>query len=135
MSEPATFSDEQELTVIDVLVAVRRTQGRCGVPRWSMARDIEDALARWPAKLVTDKLKWLLDNSLLFGCTCGCRGDFEFTQAGIMNLPDEWRIGTTYDDGGGDLIWPDGAHPDALNAMAAADQAAASTARAASADG
>lgn len=67
-----SITDEQALG------AVRVTQGMHGVPTWSTIWDVQEALCAFPAKVVRAKLRALIRKGKLKGCTCGCRGDFEF---------------------------------------------------------
>ena len=48
-------------------------------------RDVTAAMpANTPPKLVLAKMRMLIRRGLVTGCTCGCRGDFELTQKGIL---------------------------------------------------
>lgn len=62
-------------------------------PQWAMLRDLENAFASVPQKVLLAKCSALIARGLLQGCTCGCRGDFELTSAGRRLLtcpsPDE----------------------------------------------
>lgn len=49
--------------------------------RWVMIDELQAAPA-FPAKVVRAKLAALIRRGLITGCTCGCRGDFELTEAG-----------------------------------------------------
>lgn len=134
----------KDMPDLDVLAAVRATQGRYGVARWSMLTDIEGEFAAWPPKLVLAKLRKLMTRGLVDGCDCGCRGDFVLTPAAIDLLPMNVRIGAVFpdsggSDGGGDCVYREH-HVDAAHAMReAADEerqvAAASAARADSTSG
>lgn len=39
-----------------------------------------------PDKLALSKMKALVRKGLVNGCTCGCRGDFEITDAGLAEV-------------------------------------------------
>jgi hypothetical protein len=71
-------SQAKDITDDTMLAAVRATQGLNGVPRWSSLFDIEAIFPDMPAKVVRAKLASLVRRRILDGCTCGCRGDFEF---------------------------------------------------------
>lgn len=44
--------------------------------------DIQQRFPDFPEKVVRAKLHALLRRGLIFGCCCGCRGDFTFTEKG-----------------------------------------------------
>ena len=50
-------------------------------------RDVRIAMPKNLAseKLILAKMRQLIKRGLVYGCTCGCRGDFEITQKG-----EEW---------------------------------------------
>lgn len=50
--------------------------------RWVMRWDLSEVFPAVPAKLMVAKCARLVGRGLLTGCTCGCRGDFELTDAG-----------------------------------------------------
>lgn len=68
-AKAADITDEQLMTAIR---AVRRPSSN-----WSLLGDIQEQLKAHPPKVVLAKLKRMVKNGKLDGCTCGCRGDFE----------------------------------------------------------
>jgi hypothetical protein len=50
-------------------------------------RDVSKAMPRkTPEKLILAKMRTLIRRGLVKGCPCGCRGDFEITEAGELFL-------------------------------------------------
>lgn len=49
-----------------------------GACTWDIEKDFPDV----PKKVVAAKLKILLRRGLIDGCPCGCRGDWNLTEAG-----------------------------------------------------
>lgn len=72
------MTQAKDITDEVALEAVRATQGMHGVPHWSSLWDVQEKLSEFPPKVVTAKLRALIRKGKLNGCTCGCRGDFEF---------------------------------------------------------
>jgi hypothetical protein len=54
--------------------------------QWTMFGPICELMADIPPKVVRAKLAKLIRQGLLDGCTCGCRGDFELTEAGAERI-------------------------------------------------
>lgn len=54
--------------------------------RWALVWDIQPHYPGLPWRVVLAKLRRLIRAGLLTGCTCGCRGDFEPTTAGLAAL-------------------------------------------------
>lgn len=55
-------------------------------PRWALVWDLESF---GPDNLIRAKARKLIHRGLLSGCPCGCRGDFEITEAGRAFLRGE----------------------------------------------
>ena len=53
-----------------------------GNPHWAYTSELQAKLPQFPPKVVLAKLRALNKRGLLDGCTCGCRGDWEMTEAG-----------------------------------------------------
>ena len=49
---------------------------------WVSVWDMEPPYSELPDKLFRAKMAKLIKRGLLDGCTCGCRGDYELTEAG-----------------------------------------------------
>lgn len=48
-------------------------------------KDVRKAMpANTPEKLIIGKMRMLMRRGLVDGCGCGCRGDFEITQKGLL---------------------------------------------------
>lgn len=65
--------DITDATMLDV---VRATRGQHGVPEWATLGDIQAAMPTYPPKVVTTKLASMVRRGVIYGCACGCRGDF-----------------------------------------------------------
>ena len=59
-----------------LLAAIEAVRGKF-VPSSSSRWDIEEALPQFPAKVVRAKLRSAVKRQVIYGCACGCRGDFE----------------------------------------------------------
>lgn len=68
----------KDLPDADIVAAIKATQGLNGVPHWSARSDIDARPPQWPRRVVLAKLASLVKRKIISGCTCGCRGDFEF---------------------------------------------------------
>lgn len=56
-----------------IYALVRQAQyPRIGQNRWA----IRDALPQFPDKVILAKLRQMVTSGRLYGCACGCRGDF-----------------------------------------------------------
>lgn len=66
-----------------VLAKVREMAGPD--EKWVMSWLLAEAFGV-DLKLMLAKCQALIDRELLDGCTCGCRGDFEMTTAGVEFL-------------------------------------------------
>jgi hypothetical protein len=53
---------------------------------WTMFSMVCDALPQFCEKVIRAKLHALIRRKYINGCTCGCRGDFELTEAGSLFL-------------------------------------------------
>jgi hypothetical protein len=62
----------------------RSEHDRCA--GWVQSWDLREWYPDVPYKVVLAKVRSLKRRGLLDGCTCGCRGDFEMTAAGIAHL-------------------------------------------------
>jgi hypothetical protein len=51
-------------------------------PYWVMAWDVVHNLGDLDEAAVLAKAQSLIDRGLLYGCACGCRGDFELSTKG-----------------------------------------------------
>jgi len=74
----------------DVLNAVRAVGDARGGARWCFTWDLVLYFPSVPWKVVQAKCKALIRRKLMKGCGCGCRGDFELTEAGralVADLP------------------------------------------------
>ncbi len=79
-------SDISDLRMLD---AVKNgTLMPLGASRWT----IESLFLEVPPKVVLAKLHALLRRKLITGCACGCRGDFNITEAGTA-LAEALRTG------------------------------------------
>jgi len=59
---------------------------------WAHLRDIQNALPKFPVRVVLAKLRQLVRRRLVNGCGCGCRGDFEIESAACAALGVQpWR--------------------------------------------
>lgn len=55
--------------------------------RWGDEKNVTKAMPEGtPPKVALAKLAAMIRRGLIDGCTCGCRGDFEITEAGERNL-------------------------------------------------
>jgi hypothetical protein len=59
---------------------------RCPILGATLTQLSEVMGANLPFNLVRAKLKQLVKNGYLEGCTCGCRGDFTITRKGVESL-------------------------------------------------
>lgn len=73
--------DVQAKSISDV-VALQLVSAHPKATIW----DLQARLQEYPPKVVRAKLAALVKRGLLAGCTCGCRGDFEITAAGVESL-------------------------------------------------
>lgn len=48
--------------------------------RWTMVRDLADALPEFPIKVILAKARKLIASGRIDGCACGCRGDFSIPE-------------------------------------------------------
>lgn len=55
-------------------------------PHWVFTWTLERMLPMFPPPVVLAKASALIRRGLLRGCDCGCRGDFEITDAGFAFL-------------------------------------------------
>lgn len=62
--------------VINFVEPFFATRCRHGVPEWATLGDIQAALPAYPSKVVTTKLASMVRRGVIYGCACGCRGDF-----------------------------------------------------------
>lgn len=51
-------------------------------PNWWSRWDLDEQFPTVPAKIVLAKVRQLMKRGFVAGCDCGCRGDFEVTDAG-----------------------------------------------------
>lgn len=51
--------------------------------RWVAIWDMEPEYPDMPPKVVAAKFRQLNKRGLIDGCTCGCRGDLQVTEAGL----------------------------------------------------
>lgn len=75
----------QWVMVHEVCAELERRGFRAAAMRSGQPQDIV------PAKIVRAKAARLIERGLMDGCTCGCRGDFELTDAGRAYLADHPR--------------------------------------------
>ena len=77
------IGDKEFLQVVIAAIGHRHqhTGWDCGgiVTIWDLEAVMPDT---WPYKVMVAKAKSLINRGLLDGCGCGCRGDFEITEAG-----------------------------------------------------
>lgn len=75
--------DIPELPVLQFLASLNRWATRFS----GLDNSIQQAMpAQTPDKLVRAKMASLIRRKLVDGCICGCRGDYELTPAGQINL-------------------------------------------------
>jgi hypothetical protein len=80
---PARAMKAADIVDADILEAVRgRMPSAIG---WTIARE---AFSSFPEKVVLAKLRQLWKRKLIQGCPCGCRGDWNLTDAGQAALSD-----------------------------------------------
>lgn len=64
------------------------------LPHWVFCWDFQESpWSSWPYAVVNAKLERLRRRGLLDGCSCGCRGDWELTDAGYQHIdraPNPW---------------------------------------------
>ncbi len=79
-------SDIPDLTLLAVIDHVNRQKGY-----WANNGDIQMVMeeAGVPDKVILAKCARLKKRKLVDGCACGCRGDWELTQAGANLLASE----------------------------------------------
>jgi hypothetical protein len=75
-----------DLTNETALKAIIATREYWGV---SMLWEIQGFLKDFPTKIVKAKLKKLIEQGLVNGCACGCRGDFVVTASGFALIKGE----------------------------------------------
>lgn len=51
--------------------------------RWALRMEVEQEFPDVPWKVLLAKARKLIRRGLMDGCTCGCRGDYELTAAGL----------------------------------------------------
>lgn len=51
-------------------------------PRWVLRMEVQDEMPDVPWKVLLAKARSLIKRRLMTGCGCGCRGDYEITEAG-----------------------------------------------------
>lgn len=73
------IDDREVLAAIRDIGITRRRNVPC---KWAFTWDIELAFPGVHPKVLAAKLKALVRRKLTDGCPCGCRGDFELTEAG-----------------------------------------------------
>ena len=79
----------KDIRDIDLLTTIQRLSFRVDYPwheenkpHWVMRWTLEEEFPDIPPKVVVAKVAKLIKRGLMDGCTCGCRGDFELTEAG-----------------------------------------------------
>lgn len=50
---------------------------------WCFVWNLEEPFASIPDKVFRAKTQKLINQGLLYGCACGCRGDYEVTKQGL----------------------------------------------------
>lgn len=83
----AKCADIPDLTVLRAIDRISREPWWDGEPptgrsRWVMRWDLNGAFPAVPPRLMWAKCARLIRRGLLTGCSCGCRGDYELTDAG-----------------------------------------------------
>jgi hypothetical protein len=73
MVQAKDISKQEILDTIRKLGYLTATTHNC---RWVMIWDIHKELSQYPKKVVTAKLRNMVNKGLIHGCCCGCRGDF-----------------------------------------------------------
>lgn len=51
-------------------------------PHWAFTWNLDYLMPMFPSEVILAKASALIRRGLLTGCDCGCRGDFELTEAG-----------------------------------------------------
>lgn len=80
--------DISDISVVEAIRRLRTTDwpivgGRPhGETRWVSIMELEQVFPSAPHKVVLAKARALIRKGLITGCACGCRGDFELTDAG-----------------------------------------------------
>lgn len=78
--------DIPDLPILEFLVSLNGDWGtwyvwKNEIPEESVVRAMPSGVTV-PEKLILAKMKTLIRRGLVSGCGCGCRGDFEITEAG-----------------------------------------------------
>lgn len=99
--------DIPDAMLLQLVVDVSRTRNRWAptmhLPRWVFLTELQEHLGaagvrgipdgpEAPYNLVRAKCARLIQRTLLDGCACGCRGDFELTETGRQYLEDGERL-------------------------------------------
>jgi hypothetical protein len=69
----------KDIADADFLAAVERhsTDGKYGTPtRWVMRGELTEDFPEVPPKVLLAKARTLIKQGKMYGCPCGCRGDF-----------------------------------------------------------
>lgn len=78
------LDDRLVLATIHRLAMAPRSHAHREPPHWVFVSDLSRALdLDDKGRLLLAKCEALIRRRLLDGCACGCRGDFELTQAGL----------------------------------------------------
>lgn len=77
---------------VTILLAVDELCAEQGM--WTFTSAVADRFPDFPFKVVAAKLAGLERRSLVTGCPCGCRGDWELTAKGraLAGIETPWRI-------------------------------------------
>ncbi len=58
------------------------------MPHWVFTWNLDCLMPMFPPEVILAKASRLIERGLLTGCDCGCRGDFELTEAGRQAIRD-----------------------------------------------
>lgn len=90
---PAKASDIPDVRLLSVLNSRHHTyvddpnrDEMHGPDGWHFTWCLEEHLVEFPSKAIIAKCRALIRRGLMEGCCCGCRGDFELTDAGPAYL-------------------------------------------------
>lgn len=82
----ADIDDARFLRAVDTEQRAGKGAYRTEHLPWAVWWDVEQHFPGVPLKVLVAKARRLIDRKLMDGCTCGCRGDLELTDAGREQL-------------------------------------------------
>jgi hypothetical protein len=67
----------KDITDQQIFDAITSVRGKRPLMNLACIWDIQEELGEFPPKVVTAKLRSMINRKLISGCVCGCRGDFK----------------------------------------------------------